>query len=127
MHPLTCVKYGAAALALGPAHRVTVPRGASSEYRICVSIIISAYGTTLCLQRLKIHYCIGSLNVGVAPTVQHFSAFHYTHQFHCNSLPLEVVKDYKYLGLWISKKRNLKKAIHHISCQSKKVIFALKK
>ena len=27
MHPLTCVKYGAAALALGPAHSVTVPRG----------------------------------------------------------------------------------------------------
>ena len=25
----------------------------------------------------KIHYCIGSLNVGVAPRVQHFSAFHY--------------------------------------------------
>ena len=48
MHPLTCVKYGAAALALGPAHSVTVPRGAASEYRICVSIIISAYGTTLC-------------------------------------------------------------------------------
>ena len=23
----------------------------------------------------KIHYCIGSLNVGVAPRVQHFSAF----------------------------------------------------
>ena len=47
MHPLTCVKYGAAALALGSAHSVTVPRGAASEYRICVSIIISAYGTTL--------------------------------------------------------------------------------
>ena len=46
MHPLTCVKYGGAALALGPAHSVTVPRGAASEYRICVSIIISAYGTT---------------------------------------------------------------------------------
>ena len=43
MHPLTCVKYGAA-----PAHSVTVPRGAASEYRICVSIIISAYGTILC-------------------------------------------------------------------------------
>ena len=48
MHPLTCVKYGAAALALGPAHSVMVPRGAASVYRICVSIIISAYGTTLC-------------------------------------------------------------------------------
>ena len=48
MLPLTCVKYGAAALALGPTHSVTVPRGAASEYRICVSIIISAYGTTLC-------------------------------------------------------------------------------
>ena len=24
----------------------------------------------------KIHYCIGSLNVVVAPRVQHFSAFH---------------------------------------------------
>ena len=48
MHPLTCVEYGAAALALGPAHSATVPRGAASEYRICVSIIISAYGTTLC-------------------------------------------------------------------------------
>ena len=37
MHPLTCVKYGAAALALGrPAHCVTVPRGAASEYRIYV-------------------------------------------------------------------------------------------
>ena len=49
-----------------------------------------------------------------------------THKFHCNSLPLEVVEDYKYLGIWISKKRNFKKAIHHIACQSKKVIFALK-
>ena len=39
MHPLTCVKYGAAALALGPAHSVTVPRGAASEYRICVIIM----------------------------------------------------------------------------------------
>ena len=28
MHPLTCVKYGAAVLALGPAHSVTVPHGA---------------------------------------------------------------------------------------------------
>ena len=44
MYPLACVKYGAAALALGPAHSGTVPRGAASEYRICVSIIISAYG-----------------------------------------------------------------------------------
>ena len=34
----------------------------------------------------------------------------YTYQFHCNSLPMEVVEDYKYLGLWISK-RNFKKAI----------------
>ena len=33
MHPLTCVKYGAAALALGSAQSVTVPRGAASEYR----------------------------------------------------------------------------------------------
>ena len=49
MHPLTCVMYAAAALALGPAQSVTVPRGAASEYRICVSIIISAYGTTLTL------------------------------------------------------------------------------
>ena len=39
MHPLTCVKYGAAALALGPGHSVTVPRGAASEYRICVIIM----------------------------------------------------------------------------------------
>ena len=59
MHPLTCVKYGAAALALGPAHSVTVPRGAASEYRICVSIIISAYGTTLCLQLLKFIIALG--------------------------------------------------------------------
>ena len=28
--------------------------------------------------------------------------------------------------MWISKKRNFKRAIHHIRCQSKKVIFALK-
>ena len=62
MHPLTCVKYGAVALALGPAHSVTVPCGAASEYLSATS---------------KIHYCIGSLNVGVAPRVQHFSAFHY--------------------------------------------------
>ena len=48
-----------------------------------------------------------------------------TYQFHCNSLPLEVVEDYKYLGLWISK-RNFKKAIHHVSYQSKKIIFVLK-
>ena len=68
MHPLTCFKYGAAALALGLAHSVMVPRGATSEYRICVSIIISAYGTTFRLMSAtsKIHYCIGSLNVGVA-------------------------------------------------------------
>ena len=56
MHPLTCVKYGAAALALGPAHSVTVPRGAASEYRICVSIIISAYGTTLCAGPRPLYY-----------------------------------------------------------------------
>ena len=48
-----------------------------------------------------------------------------SYQFHSNSLPLEVVEVYKYLGLWISK-RNFKKAIHHVSCQSKKIIFALK-
>ena len=48
MHPFTCVKYSTAALALGLAHSVKVPHGAASEYRICVSIIISAYGTTLC-------------------------------------------------------------------------------
>ena len=50
----------------------------------------------------------------------------YAHQFHCNSLLLGVVEDYKYLGMWISEKRNFKKAIHYISSQSKKVIFALK-
>ena len=122
MHPLTCVKYGAAALALGQAQSVTVPRGAASEYRICVSIIISAYSTTLCAgprplycmpynymycliasrggnvlctpslwacaiciclawltseKSSKIHYCIGSLNVGVALRVQHFNAFNF--------------------------------------------------
>ena len=38
------VRRRGAALALGPAQSVTVPRGAASEYRICVSIIISAYG-----------------------------------------------------------------------------------
>ena len=32
----------------------------------------------------------------------------YAHQFNCNSLRLEVVEDYKYLGMWISKKKNLK-------------------
>ena len=37
-----------------------------------------------------------------------------------------MVEDYKYPGLRISKKRNLKKDIHHVSCQSTKVIFALK-
>ena len=30
----------------------------------------------------KIHYCIGSLNVGFAPRVQHFSAFHYNYNLH---------------------------------------------
>ena len=30
----------------------------------------------------KIHYCIGSLNVGVAPRVQHFCAFHYNYNLH---------------------------------------------
>ena len=43
MHPLTCVKYGAAALALGPAQSVKVPRGAASEYRICVIIMAWLY------------------------------------------------------------------------------------
>ena len=57
MHSLTCVKYGAAALALGPAHSVTVLRGSASEYRICVSIIISAYGTTLCAAPCPL-YCM---------------------------------------------------------------------
>ena len=56
MHPLTCVKYGAAALVLGSAHSVTVPRGAASEYRICVSIIISAYGATLCAGPRPLYY-----------------------------------------------------------------------
>ena len=59
MHPLMCVKYGAAAVALGPAHSFTVPRGDASEYRICVSIIIFAYGTTLCLQLLKFIIALG--------------------------------------------------------------------
>ena len=58
MHPLTCVKYGAAALALGPAHSVTVPRGAASEYRICVSIIISAYGIYYLCAGLRPLYCM---------------------------------------------------------------------
>ena len=58
MHPLACVKYGAAALALGPAYGVTVPcGGAASEYQICVSIIISAYGTTLCASPCPL-YCM---------------------------------------------------------------------
>ena len=54
MHPLTCVKYGAAPLALGPAplalgpaHSVTMSRGAASEYRICVSIAGADPGLTV--------------------------------------------------------------------------------
>ena len=38
----------------------------------------------------KIHYCIGSLNVGVAPRVQHFSAFHLYSYSLANSNGLQI-------------------------------------
>ena len=74
MHPLTCVKHGTAALALGPAYSVMVPRGASIyDYtHKCISVILNNELSA----SSKIHYCIGSLNVGVTSRVQHFSAFH---------------------------------------------------
>ena len=82
-------KWGGYQFTVTPAHSVTVQRGAASEYRIWVSIIISSYGTaTLIIKKInisatsKIHYCIGSLNVGVAPRVQYFSAFHYNYNLH---------------------------------------------
>ena len=85
----------------------------------------SAQGLRKHLETLE-NYCNKwNLPINEAKTKVSMFGTNYTYQFHCNSLPLEVVEDYKYLGLWISK-RNFKKAIHHVSCQSKKIIFALK-
>ena len=80
------------------------------------------------LETLEDYCSKWNLQINEAKTKVSMFGTNYTYQFHCNSLPLEVValvEDYRYLGLWISK-RNFKKAIHHVSCQSKKIIFALK-
>ena len=86
----------------------------------------SAEGLRKQLETLEDDCSKWNLQINAAKTKVSVFGTNYTHQFHCNSLPLEVVEDYKYLGLWISKKINFKKAIHYISRQSKKVIFALK-
>ena len=91
-----------------------------------VLLSTSAQGLRKHLETLVDYYSKWNLQINAAKTKVSVFGTNYTHQFHCNALPPEVVEDYIYLGLWISKKRSLKKAIHHISCLSKKVIFALK-
>ena len=55
-----------------------------------------------------------NLQINEAKTTVSMFGTNYTYQFHCNSLPLEVVEEYKYLGLWISKKKKFQKS--HTSC-----------
>ena len=90
-----------------------------------VLLSTSAQGLRKHLETLENYCSKRNLQINEAKTKVSMFGTNYTYQFHCNSLPLEVVEDYKYLGLWISK-RNFKKAIHHVSCQSKKIIFVLK-
>ena len=92
-----------------------------------VLLSTSPQGLRKNLETLENYCSKWNLQINEAKTkVSMFGTNYYTYQFHFNSLPLEVLEDYKYLGLWISKKKNFKKAIHHVSCQSKKVLFALK-
>ena len=84
-----------------------------------VLLSTSAQGLGKYLETLEDYCSKWNLQINVAKTKVSVFGTNYAHQFHCNSLPLEVVEDYKYLGMWISKKRNFKKAIHHISSQSK--------
>ena len=90
-----------------------------------VLLSTSAQGLRKHLETLENYCSKWNIQINEAKTKVSMFGTNYTYQFHCNSLPLEVVEDYKYLGLWISK-RNFKKAIHHVSCQSKKIIFVLK-
>ena len=69
----------------------------------------SAHGLRKQLETLEDYCSKWNLQINAAKTKVSVFGTNYTHQFHCNSLPLEVVEDYKYLELWISKKRNLKK------------------
>ena len=90
-----------------------------------VLLSTSAQGLRKQLETLENYCSKWNLQINVAKTKVSMFGTNYTYQFQCNSLPLEVVEDYKYLGLWISK-RNFKKGIHYVSCQSKKIIFVLK-
>ena len=47
------------------------------------------------------------------------------HQFHCNSRPLEIVEDYKYLGMWIPKKRIFKKTYIILAVNLRKCLIKL--
>ena len=91
-----------------------------------VLLSTSAQGLRKHLETLEDYCSKWNLQINEAKTKVSVFGTNYAHQFHCNSLPLEVVEDYKYLGMWISTMTNFKKDIHHISSQSKKVIFALK-
>ena len=73
----------------------------------------SAQGLRKHLETLENYCSKWNLQINEAKTKVSMFGTNYTYQFHCNSLPLEVVEDYKYLGLRISK-RNFKKT--HTSC-----------
>ena len=69
----------------------------------------SAQGLRKHLETLEDYCSKWNLQINEAKTKVSVFGTNYAHQFHCNSLPLEVVEDYKYLGMWISKKTNFKK------------------
>ena len=74
-----------------------------------VLLSTSAQGLRKRLETLVDYYSNWNLQINEAKTKVSVFGTNYTHQFHCNSLPLEVVEDYKYLELWISKKTKKKK------------------
>ena len=83
-----------------------------------VLLSTSAQGLRKHLETLEDYCSKWNLQINAAKTKVPVFGTNYAHQFHCISLPLEVVKDYKYLGMWISKKRIFKNATYHNSSQS---------
>ena len=65
-----------------------------------VLLSTSAQGLKKHLETLENYCSKWNLQINEAKTKVSMFGTNYTYQFHCNSLPLEVVEDYKYLGLW---------------------------
>ena len=76
-----------------------------------VLLSTSAQGLRKHLKTLENYFSKWNLQINATKTKVSVFGNYYTHQFYCNSLPLEVVENYMYLGVWISKRRNFKKAI----------------